>query len=77
MTAAAAGELDTDEGVARTLTRLLEDKQLDKPRIMRFFREYFGYAEAEDVFKEEVKGVPRRSSLLSIVSMLSSMTLIA
>jgi len=52
LTAAATGGLDSDEGVARQVERMLADSKLEKPRIMSFFREYFGYDKATDVFKE-------------------------
>lgn len=52
LTAAATGGLDTDEGVAREVRRLLDDPRADKTRILRFFREYFGYDRATEVFKE-------------------------
>jgi mono/diheme cytochrome c family protein len=45
-------ELDTDEGVAAAVNRMLADPKVDKPRIARFFREYFQYAQAEEVFKD-------------------------
>lgn len=47
------GYLATDEQVAATAQRMLDDAKLDKPRIMRFFREYFQYAQAEEIFKDE------------------------
>ncbi|QDU19776.1 DUF1588 domain-containing protein [Urbifossiella limnaea] len=50
--AAATGGLDTDAGVAREARRLLDDAKLDRPRVLRFFREYFGYEAALEVFKE-------------------------
>ncbi len=50
--AAATGELDTDAGVAKQVRRLLDDPKADKTRIPRFFREYFGYDAATEVFKE-------------------------
>ena len=50
--AAATGELDTDAGVAKQVRRLLDDPKTDKTRILRFFREYFGYDTATEVFKE-------------------------
>lgn len=50
--AAATGELDTDAGVAKQARRLLDDPKMDKTRILRFFREYFGYDAALEVFKE-------------------------
>ena len=43
LTAAATGGLDTDEGVAKQVNRLLDTAKLEKPRILRFFREFFGY----------------------------------
>jgi len=52
LTAAAAGELDTDAGVAKQVQRLLDDPKTEKTRVLRFFREYFGYDKATDVFKE-------------------------
>jgi hypothetical protein len=53
--AAATGELDTDRGVENQVRRLLDDPKIDKPRILRFFREYFGYDKATEVFKENLK----------------------
>lgn len=51
--AADSGKLATKEDVAREVARLLADPKTEKPRILRFFREYFGYAEAVNVFKNE------------------------
>jgi mono/diheme cytochrome c family protein len=53
LAAAEKGRLDTKEGVAAALQRLLDDPKLQKPRILRFFREYFGYEKAKDVFQED------------------------
>ena len=53
--AAATGELDTDAGVARQVLRLLKDSKIEKPRILRFFREYFEYDRAGEVFKDNIK----------------------
>ncbi len=50
--AAATGKLSTRDGVAAQVRRLLDDPKIDKPRILRFFREYFGYPEAVNVFKD-------------------------
>lgn len=52
MAAANKGELDTQEGVAAAVRKLLADLKVQKPRILRFFREYFGYERALEVFKE-------------------------
>ena len=56
-----AGKLDTADGVRAALRKLLDDPKLEKPRIMRFFREYFGYAKAVEVFKGDdvVEHYPR------------------
>ncbi len=56
--AAEQGELDNRDAVVAAVERLLEDPKLKRPRILRFFREYFGYAQATEVFKEttEMKG---------------------
>ena len=52
LNAAEKGKLDTREGVAAAVRQMLADKKLEKPRIMRFFREYFDYAKAVEVFKD-------------------------
>ena len=51
--AAEKGELDTREGVAAAVRKMLDDPKLEKPRILRFFREYFGYDKASEVFKDD------------------------
>ncbi len=56
LTAAAKGELDTDAGVAQQVGRLLEDAKIEKTSVARFFREYFGYDKAIDVFKDPDNG---------------------
>ena len=52
LAAAATGELDTDAGVAKQVQRLLDDPKTEKTRVLRFFREYFGYDKATETFKE-------------------------
>ena len=39
--------------MAREVNRLLDEPKFEKPRIMRFFREYFGYPHAINVFKTD------------------------
>jgi len=56
LAAAATGGLDTDAGVARQVRRLLDAPKIEKPRILRFFREYFGYDQCTEVFKESNGG---------------------
>ncbi|QDU92439.1 DUF1588 domain-containing protein [Lignipirellula cremea] len=51
------GKLDTQDGVAAAVRRMLDDPKLNKPRIMRFFREYFDYETALEVFKNPDDGV--------------------
>lgn len=51
--AAENDSLKTQEGVAKAVKKLLADPKIDKTRIPRFFREYFGYAGATEVFKEQ------------------------
>jgi mono/diheme cytochrome c family protein len=51
--AAQAGALRTREAAARHAKRILEDAAVEKPRILRFFQEYFGYTAAGDVFKDD------------------------
>ncbi|MHC4994916.1 MAG: DUF1588 domain-containing protein [Planctomycetota bacterium] len=45
------GDLSTREGVSSEVTRMLENDGLAKPRMLRFFQEYFEYTRAPDVFK--------------------------
>jgi mono/diheme cytochrome c family protein len=48
---AESGDLDADAGVESAVRRMLADDKLAKPRILRFFHEYFEYPAAADVFK--------------------------
>lgn len=57
-----AGKLDTTQGVQAAVRKMLADPKFDKPRILRFFREYFGYDKALEVFKSpdvQVEHYPR------------------
>ena len=51
--AASTGKLATPEQVATQVVRMLGETKLPKPRILGFFREYFEYGGAIDVFKDE------------------------
>lgn len=53
MTAAQKGELTTKEQVATHLRRLFDDPKNDRTRLLKFFREYFEYGKAVDVFKDK------------------------
>ncbi|MCA9268380.1 MAG: DUF1588 domain-containing protein [Planctomycetales bacterium] len=50
--ALADGKLSRRDDVRREVERLYDDAKTAKPRVLRFFREYFGYGQAEDVFKD-------------------------
>ena len=50
--AAAEGRLTSAEQVADQVRRLLEDPKIEASRVMDFFREYFEYPGALDVFKD-------------------------
>ena len=50
--AADDGKLATREDVAAQVQRILADDKIAKPRILGFFREYFEYGGAVDVFKD-------------------------
>jgi len=47
--------LATAEGVRRAALRMLNDDALEKPRILRFFQEYFEYTRAPEVFKDALE----------------------
>jgi hypothetical protein len=44
--------LSSREDAQREVERLLHDDSLDKPRILRFFREYFEYTRVTEIFKD-------------------------
>lgn len=46
------GHLATREDARREVARLLADAEIEKPRILRFFREYFEYTRATEIFKD-------------------------
>ncbi len=52
LAAVEAGELDTREGIAKQVSRLLESP-VSKERIIRFFEEYFEYPRVTEVFKDK------------------------
>ncbi|MEC9002020.1 MAG: DUF1588 domain-containing protein [Planctomycetota bacterium] len=51
--AASEQKLATREEVTAQVTRILNDKKTNKPRILSFFREYFEYVGAADIFKDK------------------------
>ena len=50
--AARNGKLRGRDDVKTQVVRLLRDDSIDKPRILRFFQEFFGYVHAHKVFKD-------------------------
>ena len=50
--AAASGRLVTRDDVKNQVARILEDHAIDKPRLLRFFQEFFGYSHAHKIFKD-------------------------
>lgn len=50
--AAESGDLSTPEDAKVQVERLLRDEGCLKPRILRFFQEFFGYVHAHKVFKD-------------------------
>jgi mono/diheme cytochrome c family protein len=61
LTAAAEGKLTTREEVAASVRRILDDPKISKPLVMGFFREYFDYYRAPEVFKDPLPDyLPRR-----------------
>ncbi len=57
MQAASNGDLTTPNQVAAHVRRILDDPKIDKPRLLLFFREYFEYGKAVDVFKDKPEDV--------------------
>ncbi|MFN8742799.1 MAG: DUF1588 domain-containing protein [Pirellula sp.] len=51
--AAKDGRLNCSDDVKLQVARILQDDAIDKPRILRFFQEFFGYTQAHKVFKDE------------------------
>lgn len=65
LAAADSGKLGTKQDVEREVKRLLDDRSIAKPRIPRFFEEYFEYPEAEDVFKDFPRGAWRPEIIIN------------
>ena len=53
--AAEKGQLNTREQIAGHVRRILDDPKIKKPRVLGFFREYFEYDNATEVFKDRAK----------------------
>ena len=64
LAAAEKGELATREQVAAAVRRQLENPKADTSRILGFFREYFEYGKAPDVFKNPQPDLHHRPDVL-------------
>jgi len=53
MRAAREGRLEERADVKREVERILAAPDIKKPRTLRFFQEFFGYAQAHKIFKDE------------------------
>ena len=51
--AAEAGKLNSSTDAQFQVARILQNDAINKPRILRFFQEFFGYTRAHKVFKDE------------------------
>jgi hypothetical protein len=51
--AACNGGLEQRADIKAQINRILNDEETEKPRILRFFREFFGYHQAGLIFKDE------------------------
>ncbi|MEI7687229.1 MAG: DUF1588 domain-containing protein, partial [Planctomycetota bacterium] len=63
LTAAAQGKLTNREEVAQSVQRILDDPKIGKSRVMGFFREYFDYYRATDVFKDPLPNYQQRRGM--------------
>lgn len=55
ISSAISGKLKTSEDVRREVERYWDDSTIPKPRILRFFHEFFGYNAAPGVFKDTAR----------------------
>lgn len=58
--AAEKGQLKTRDDIAQHVRRILDDPKIQKPRLLGFFREYFEYDNATEVFKDSPKDLWHR-----------------
>jgi len=59
------GKLVTRADAARHAQRLLDDPKIEKPRILRFFQEYFGYSQRGKAATKQVEAALLRVSLFT------------
>ncbi len=60
LTAAEQGKLNSRQELAEQIRRILNDPKIEKPRLLGFFRDYFEYQNATEVFKDEPKDLWHR-----------------
>jgi hypothetical protein len=60
LTAAEKGKLSSREELAQHVRRILDEAKIEKPRLLGFFREYYEYHNATEVFKDEPKDLWHR-----------------
>ncbi|QDU92799.1 DUF1588 domain-containing protein [Lignipirellula cremea] len=58
------GQLQSRDDVLRVATQMWDNEELQKPRVLRFFQEFFGYAHAETVFKGDRAGKEFHTKIL-------------
>ena len=58
--AAEKGQLKTRDDIAQHVRRIVDDPKIQKPRVLGFFREYFEYQIATEVFKDSPKDLWHR-----------------
>ncbi|MEN9634328.1 MAG: hypothetical protein RL077_2732 [Verrucomicrobiota bacterium] len=63
LSAAAQGKLTTRDEAAAAVRAILNDPKLGKSRVLWFFREYFDYYRAPDVFKDPLPGILARHGI--------------
>lgn len=63
LTTAAQGKLTTREEVAESARRILDDPKIDKSQVLWFFREYFDYYRAPEVFKDPLPDYLQRRGI--------------
>jgi hypothetical protein len=63
LSAAAEGKLATREEVALSVQRILSDPKISKSRVLWFFREYFDYYRAPEVFKDPLPDYLQRRGI--------------
>jgi hypothetical protein len=63
LSAVAQGKLTTREEVAEAVRRILEDPKQPTSRVLWFFREYFDYYRAPDVFKDPLPDYLQRRGI--------------